>query len=85
VTADRKMEYQQRLTGLTFGVIVLNAGGTQLETLHSVAEPFREAVSRVQPGELIHVRWGCEWRSCSGRRRRVRPVEAGQCLHTAQN
>jgi hypothetical protein len=68
VTADRKMEYQQRLTGRTFGMIVLNAGGTQLETRHSVAEPRREAVARVQPGELIHVRhrnrrgrrrWGC--------------------------
>lgn len=28
VTADRKMEHQQRLTGRKFGVAVLNAGGT---------------------------------------------------------
>ena len=38
ITADRKMEHQQRLTGRKFGVVVLSAGGTKLEDLHSVAE-----------------------------------------------
>jgi predicted nuclease of predicted toxin-antitoxin system len=55
VTADRKMEHQQRLTGRKFGVVVLIAGGTKLETLHSVADALRDAVARAQPGELLHV------------------------------
>lgn len=55
VTADRKMEYQQRLSGRSFGVVVLNAGGTKLEDLHPIAEILQDAVARVAPGEMIHV------------------------------
>jgi hypothetical protein len=55
MTADRKMEYQQRLTGRSFGVIVLAAGGTKLEDLSPLADAIRDAVARVAPGEVIHV------------------------------
>jgi hypothetical protein len=55
MTADRKMEYQQRLTGRSFGVIVLAAGGTKLEDLQPMADAIREAVVRVTPGEVLHV------------------------------
>jgi hypothetical protein len=56
VAADRKMEHQQRLSGRSFGVIVLNAGGTRLEDLHPLTEILQEAVARVSPGEMIQVR-----------------------------
>ncbi len=56
ITADRKMEHQQRLTERAFGFVVVNAGGTKLEDLHSVAEALRDAVVRVRAGELLHVR-----------------------------
>jgi len=55
VTADRKMEHQQRLAGRSFGIVVLNAGGTKLEDLHPVTGFLRDAVARVAPGEIIHV------------------------------
>jgi hypothetical protein len=55
MTADRKMEYQQRLAGRSFGVIVLAAGGTKLEDLQPMADAIREAVVRVTPGEVLHV------------------------------
>lgn len=55
MTADRKMEYQQRLAGRGFGVIVLAAGGTKLEDLKSMADAIRDAVGRVTPGEVLHV------------------------------
>lgn len=55
MTADRKMEYQQRLSGRGFGVIVLAAGGTKLEDLHPLADVIREAVGRVAPGEVLHI------------------------------
>jgi hypothetical protein len=55
LTADRKMEHQQRLSGRTFGVIVLSAGGTKLEDLKPMADVLRDAVARVQPGGVLHV------------------------------
>lgn len=55
MTADRKMEYQQRLTGRSFGVIVLTAGGTKLEDLKPLVAAIRDAVSRVAPGEVLHI------------------------------
>jgi hypothetical protein len=55
LTADRKMEYQQRLSGRSFGVVVVAAGGTKLEDLRPLAGALREAVARVEPGEVLHV------------------------------
>jgi hypothetical protein len=55
MTADRKMEYQQRLTGRSFGVVVLAAGGTKLEDLKAMADAIRDAVERVTAGEVLHV------------------------------
>ncbi|MDB4950395.1 MAG: hypothetical protein JWM27_3044 [Gemmatimonadetes bacterium] len=58
LTADRKMEYQQRLSGRTFGVVVIAAGGTKLEDLHLLGDALREAVASVTPGEVLHVSRG---------------------------
>ena len=55
VTADRKMEHQQRLSGRSFGVVVLAAGGTKLEDLRPLADALREAVTTVSPGQVLHV------------------------------
>jgi len=55
LTADRNMEYQQRLSGRSFGAVVIAAGGTKLEDLHAVAEDLRQAVASVAPGEVLHV------------------------------
>lgn len=55
VTADRKMEYQQRLAGRSFGVVVLAARGTKLEDLRPFAAELRDAVSRIAPGEVVHI------------------------------
>ena len=55
LTADRKMEYQQRLSGRSFGVVVIAAGGTKLEDLHSIADALRDAVATVAPGDVFHL------------------------------
>jgi hypothetical protein len=55
LTADRKMEYQQRLVGRSFGVVVLAAGGTKLEDLRPMADSIRDVVGHVAPGEVLHV------------------------------
>jgi len=56
VTADRKMEHQQRLSDRSFGVVVINAGGTKLEDLRLLGDDLRDAVARIAAGEMIHVR-----------------------------
>ena len=56
VTADRKMEHQQRLGGRSFGVVVIAAGGTKLEDLSAVGDGLRAAAAQVAPGEIRHVR-----------------------------
>jgi hypothetical protein len=55
LTADRKMEYQQRLTGRSFGAVVIAAGGTKLDQLQPLAPALRDAVASVRPGELFYV------------------------------
>lgn len=55
VTADRKMEHQQRFAGRSFGVIVIVAGGTKLEDIHPIAGALNDAIARVDPGDVIHV------------------------------
>jgi hypothetical protein len=55
VTADRNMEYQQRLGGRTFGVVVIAAGGTKPADLLAVAVAFRTAVEQVSAGQIRYV------------------------------
>jgi hypothetical protein len=55
LTADRKMEYQQRLVGRNFGVVVIAAGGTKLEDLRVLGDALRQAVAMIAPGEILHV------------------------------
>jgi hypothetical protein len=55
VTADRKMEHQQRLAGRSCGVVVLVARGTKLEDLRPLADALRDAVSIIAAGEVRHV------------------------------
>ena len=58
VTADRRMEHQQRLAGRRFGVVVVAAGGTRLEDLRPMAGDLRSAVETVAPGAIVHVERG---------------------------
>jgi hypothetical protein len=58
LTADRKMEYQQRLAGRTFGVVVVAARGTRLDDLRLLGDALRNAVAAVRAGEVLHVAHG---------------------------
>lgn len=55
ITADRRLEYQQTLTGRSFGVVVLFPRRLKLEYLLPLAPALREAVSSVQAGQILHV------------------------------
>lgn len=55
LTADRRMQYQQTLTSFKIGVVVIVTPRLQLGMLERAVEPLRAAMSRVAPGEVIHV------------------------------
>ena len=55
LTADRNLAFQQDLSKLQFGVVVLAIGSTKLDDLRSVAERIATALAEVQPGQLLRV------------------------------
>jgi hypothetical protein len=56
LTADRRMQYQQKLTAYGIGVVVIVTPSLQLQVLERVLEPMKDALSNVAPGEVRHVR-----------------------------
>lgn len=55
LTADRRMQYQQKLTSFGIGVVVIVTPRLQLEMLERVVEPLRAAMSSVKAGEVLHI------------------------------
>jgi hypothetical protein len=55
LTADRRMQYQQKLTAFHIGVVVIVTPRLQLQVLEGAVESLAEAMSRVAPGEVVHV------------------------------
>lgn len=55
LTADRRMQYQQKLTTFQIGVVVIVTPRLQLDLLRSATERIRRAIDSVMPGEVIHV------------------------------
>ena len=55
LTADRRMQYQQKLTSFGIGVVVIVTPRLQLDLLERAAEPLRAAVASVSAGEVVHV------------------------------
>jgi len=55
VTADRRMQYQQRLATFSIGVVVIITPRLRLQELRTVVEPLRSAIARVSPGERIDI------------------------------
>ena len=55
VTADRRMQYQQRLSSFAIGIIVIITPRLRLQELRTVVEELRESIARVKPGEWIDI------------------------------
>lgn len=55
LTADRRMQYQQKLTAFEIGIVVIVTPRLQLPVLELAIEPLTDALHRVAPGEVIHV------------------------------
>jgi len=55
VTADRNLPFQQNVSRLALGVVVLAAGSTKFEDLLPFAPELRAAVDSVQAGQVLYV------------------------------
>lgn len=55
VTIDRGFEYQHNLRRLRFGIVVVHVAKNKVEYYQPLYPQLKEAVSRVRPGEVVHV------------------------------
>lgn len=58
VTIDQRMRYQQNVTQLPIGVVVIEVPDTRLVFLRPLLPQLREAMERVKPGEVLVVTAG---------------------------
>jgi hypothetical protein len=55
LTADRRMQYQQKLTAFEIGVVVIVTPRLQLQVLERALEPMKQAISNVSFGQVLHI------------------------------
>ncbi len=55
VTIDANLEFQQKLMGLSFGIVVIHARSNRLEDIEPFQAELASAVGLVNPGEVVHV------------------------------
>lgn len=55
VTADRRMQFQQNLASFSIGVVVIVTPRLRLQTLRTVIETLRAAITDVRPGEIVTI------------------------------
>ncbi len=58
VTIDQRMRYQQNMTQLQIGVVVIEVPDTRIIFLRALLPQLREALERIQPGEVVVVTEG---------------------------
>jgi len=52
ITADRNLQFQQSVTGLSLGIMVLVTPSTKLTDLLLLVPAILDALTRVQPGQI---------------------------------
>jgi hypothetical protein len=55
LTADRNLPFQQNISKLRLGVVVLAAGSTKLGDLRPLAPDISAALATVQPGQVLRI------------------------------
>lgn len=55
VTVDRNLAFQNRVTGLTFGVVVLQARTNRLEDLRPLVPELLRSLAELAPGDLKQI------------------------------
>jgi predicted nuclease of predicted toxin-antitoxin system len=55
LTADKNLQYQQRVTGLEIGIVVIGTSDTRLPSIRLLLPQLREAIANVTAGSVIVV------------------------------
>ena len=55
ITIDGNMQYQQNITSLQIGIVVLVAPDNTLDTLLPLAPQILQALDNIQPGQIIKI------------------------------
>ena len=55
VTADKNLQYQQNISKLSIGMVVLASRDTRLPSLRALLPEIRAAVATVEPGAVVRV------------------------------
>lgn len=55
ITGDQNLQYQQNLTQITVGIIVVAARSNRIEDLLPLVPKLMDAISIVHPGEVIQI------------------------------
>ncbi|MGB6366247.1 MAG: DUF5615 family PIN-like protein [Thermoanaerobaculia bacterium] len=55
ITVDRSLEFQQNLSDLAFGIVVVSAGRNELTHLLPLVPDILNAISVVRKGEVVRV------------------------------
>ncbi len=55
ITGDRNLQYQQNLTGVEIGIVVLAAVTTRLNDLLPLIPAALQAIETIRPGEVVRV------------------------------
>ena len=56
VTIDQRMRYQQNVTQLQIGVVVIEVPDTRLVHLRALVPQLREAIKNAEPGDVVVVK-----------------------------
>ena len=55
LTVDQGLEFQQNMTGLSIGVVIMVAPSNDIDDLRPLLPLIVEALGRVRPGQIIRV------------------------------
>jgi hypothetical protein len=56
VTIDGGFEHEHNLRKLSFGIVIVHVARNKVEFYYALRSELLDAVARVKPGEVVHVR-----------------------------
>lgn len=56
VTIDQGFEFEHNLKKLPMGIVIVHVARNKVEFYRALAPQLLEAIVRVQPGEVVHIR-----------------------------
>lgn len=55
VTMDKNLEYQQNLSGIRLGIVIVKAQSNSYRDVEPLMPRINTALKTIQPGDLVHI------------------------------